>query len=177
MGLATLKSPRGVDVDVNFCSSPRTPLVTSPVTFPVTSSDGAARLRLHVVWLNENGETPICIANSRTFALGDSGASVSVVSRRFVSRFELPILRLRDELVLRTASGACMPVQHVVRVDFWLQGTSYSWFFYLLEPLIQSVILGRDFFSYPSIAVGPPERRTCERTTSTTHATRQFGNV
>ena len=122
--------------------------VTSPVTLPVTPSDGAARRWLHVVWLNKNGETPICIANSRIVALGDSGASVSVCSPEFVHQHGLTPLPLRDRLVLRTAAGQRMLVRCVVPVDFSLQGGEYRWYFYLLDPLIQPVILGRDFFSY-----------------------------
>ena len=130
--------------------------VTSPVTLPVTPSDGAARRWLHVVWLNKNGETPICIANSRIVALGDSGASVSVCSPEFVHQHGLTPLPLRDRLVLRTAAGQRMLVRCVVPVDFSLQGGEYRWYFYLLDPLIQPVILGRDFFSYHNLLLGLP---------------------
>ena len=106
------------------------------------------------MWLNSSAELFWCIASTTVPGLGDSGASVSVCSPKFVRRFGLTSISLRGRLMLRTASGGALPVRHVVRVDFQLQRVSYSWYFYVVESLIQEIIVGRDFFVEHDLLLG-----------------------
>jgi hypothetical protein len=95
----------------------------------------------------------VTIGGEQVGALIDTGAAISLIERRVARKLEVPLIRLKEYVVIESILGEKMSVKGTINVSIRL-GTRYiSHRFYVVGGIRQKMILGRDFLNKNRVTI------------------------